>query len=130
MVKSILLTPFLASLTATEEQVLTACVYILGILTVCLSISAAVIFRKATRFVRHKATATLTVAIKWNLYGEAVIAAGTLLFSLAAHYGWLSDWSLLTQSIIRITMFLSTGLTTLHLVFVLLMTHYPKNRRI
>lgn len=92
---------------------ITMTIALLGVITVVLSFEAAWIFFRV-KTIRH--AQKVSNAIGWQLIGEAVIGAGTLLFSMGAHFGWLTDWSMMTQSLIRFTMFAATSATTFHLV--------------
>jgi len=92
----------------------TLTIFIMGTITVVMSMFVAVIF---DRFANQsgKVYRTLNLALKWQLIGEAIIGAGTLLFATAAHFGWLASWSIGLQSSIRFTMFFATCVTTIHL---------------
>ena len=57
----------------------------------------------------------LIEALWWQLIGEAVLGLGTLTFSVAAHFEWLENWSIFTQSALRFFMFAVASGTTLHL---------------
>lgn len=93
---------------------LTYLIVLLGTATVVLSLFVAVEFSLHKKNL-NKDSRRLTNALQWQLLGEAVIGAGTLSFAMAAHMGYLSEWPLWFQSMLRFTMFLATSLTTLHL---------------
>ena len=96
----------------------TLSIFIMGLATVILSIVVASYFSKhRTRVVSHDGR-RLSKALRWQLLGEAVIGWGTLVFAMAAHFGWLPAWSLYTQSGLRFAMFAATSITTLHLFLV------------
>lgn len=92
-------------------MIVTLTIFVLGIITVVLSIVVAAAFYVTSGHRSRK----LTLALTWQLIGEAVIGLGTLIFATAAHFGWLDHWSEATQSSIRLVMFLATSLTTVHL---------------
>lgn len=92
-------------------MIVTLTIFILGIVTVVLSVVVAVVFY----LTKSPHSRRLTLALAWQLVGEAVIGLGTLIFATAAHFGWLSQWSEELQSSIRLMMFLATSLTTMHL---------------
>lgn len=96
---------------------LTLTIMLLGSLTVFLSLFAAREFMKAAGSVDGSAK-HVSSAISWQLWGESVIGLGTLIFATAAHFDWLSSWSLAVQSGLRLTMFIATSVTTAHLCFV------------
>jgi hypothetical protein len=89
--------------------------FILGVVTVVLSIAVALMFfARGVQFGpgRNK---RFSYALTAQLIGESIIGFGTLVFAVAAHYGWLDNWSEETQSSIRLVMFLATSITTVHL---------------
>lgn len=89
--------------------------FIMGVATVLLSLTVgAIFFRRSCGFQPGQSKA-FSAALGWQLVGEAVIGFGTLLFTIAAHYDWLNEWSINTQSAIRFVMFFATSLTTWHL---------------
>jgi len=92
---------------------ITATIMSLGVATVILSVYAAFVFGgiKAKHDAEH-----VSKAICYQLFGEAVIGVGTLIFAIAAHFGWLDEWSQALQSSIRFCMFFATSATTYHLV--------------
>ena len=96
------------------NELLTLATFILGIATCVLSVLVALSFRKRRRAL-VKPAQQLTVALEWQLFGEAVIGLGTLIFATAAYVGILEHWSYAAQSGLRISMFLATSLTTIHL---------------
>lgn len=100
---------------------MTAIILILGLATVILSCVTARFFYKH-HVIRHSNSGSgrLANAIKWQLLGEAVIGFGTVIFAFAAHFGYLNDWSLMTQSTLRFIMFIATSVTTLHLLIVMM----------
>jgi hypothetical protein len=57
----------------------------------------------------------LTVALKWQLIGEALIGLGTLCFAIAAHTNHLPIIPVWVQSFLRFVMFFATSVTTIHL---------------
>lgn len=97
------------------EDIITGSIFAFGTMTVVLSLYSCYkfhIFRRAL----HGDANKLTSAIAWQLFGEAVIGAGTLTFAIAVHFGWLAHWHEYVQSSIRFVMFFATAATTLHLV--------------
>ena len=93
---------------------ITSIIFALGLITVVLSVLVARKFRRYSKDLdghSHK----LSKAISWQLVGEAVIGFGTLIFATAAHFGWLTHWSIEVQSSLRSVMFLATSVTTIHL---------------
>ena len=61
----------------------------------------------------------LTSALVYLLIGEACLGAGTLAFAVMAHTGHLPNVPIPIQSLLRLTMFLATALTTAHLYMVI-----------
>ena len=102
-------------------SIMTALIALMGVVTVALSMTVGLIFWRLRRLFeitdpqRRRDRQRLTIALAWQLFGEAVIGVGTLVFAIAAHRGWLPHWSIEAQSMLRVMMFLATGLTTLHL---------------
>lgn len=97
------------------DDVMTLFIFVLGLFTVALSIIAAVKFHRYTKGLVGRSK-MLSRAISWQLWGEAAIGLGTLIFAFAAFTGALDHWSTSLQSSIRFTMFLATSATTYHLV--------------
>ena len=97
---------------------LTLTIILLGTLTVLLSLFAAKEFLRRADELSERA-GSLSRAISWQLWGESVIGAGTLLFAAAAHFGFLNTWSPEFQNLLRLIMFSATSLTTLHLCLVI-----------
>ena len=62
----------------------------------------------------------LTGALAFMLLGEMLLGLGTLCFAIAAHSGHLPAIPLVSQSALRLFMFGSASLTTLHLFFVIM----------
>jgi hypothetical protein len=93
---------------------LTAIIVMLGTSTVFLSIGVAIKFQKLRNRVTGK-TCILSAAIYYNLLGEFVIGLGTLVFAVLAYSGKLPFISIEIQSLMRLTMFAATALTTAHL---------------
>lgn len=94
---------------------MTLFIFILGISTVAISLIVSVKFNTYKKTLNNRNAENLSKAICYQLIGEAVIGAGTLLFSAGAHFGWLDNWSMFTQSFIRFVMFFATATTTYHL---------------
>jgi sterol desaturase/sphingolipid hydroxylase (fatty acid hydroxylase superfamily) len=92
----------------------TLLIFIMGIATVVLSVVVSVKFASYSRELKNEDQG-LSRAISLQLLGEAVIGLGTLVFATAAHFGWLPDWPLRTQSTLRFVMFAATSVTTYHL---------------
>ena len=97
---------------------LTITILLLGTLTVLLSLFAAREFMRTAEKIKESPS-YLSAAISWQLWGESFIGAGTLLFAVAAHYGWLDSWSPEFQNTIRLAMFIATSITTAHLCLVI-----------
>jgi hypothetical protein len=101
-------------------EIITTIIFILGIMTVILSIVASFKFCGYRRKLQGSSK-KLSNAISWQLAGEAIIGLGTLIFASAAHYEVLPSWSIELQSLLRFIMFTATSLTTLHLMIVLIL---------
>jgi hypothetical protein len=99
------------------DHILTFLIVFMGAMTVLLSITVALKF--AGRGSSKVGGSILSKALSWQLYGEAVIGAGTLTFALAEWSGHLSGWSVETSSALRAVMFIATSTTTLHLFLVI-----------
>mgnify|MGYP003644160324 CR=1 FL=1 len=93
---------------------LTLLITILGLVTVFLSVKVALKFRNYTSNLIGDSKG-LTKALSLQLWGEAIIGLGTLVFAILAHLNMLSGISDDTQSLIRLLMFFATSTTTLHL---------------
>ena len=93
---------------------ITSIIFTLGMVTVILSAVVATKFRGYSKDLDGHSH-NLSRAISWQLVGEGVIGFGTLVFAAAAHFGWLSHWSIETQSTLRFIMFAATSATTVHL---------------
>ena len=94
---------------------MTLAIMLMGMLTVVLSIYAGIVFYRFSNS-SPNGKARLSGALMWQLYGEAVLGLGTVIFAAAAHNGSLPDWPLAAQSVLRFAMFLATSVTTMHLV--------------
>lgn len=90
---------------------------VMGVLTVILSLAIGLRFYRAKTRARSDRGRKLNSGLMWQLVGEAVIGAGTLLFTVAAFAGWHAQWSIYTQSAIRFIMFFATSSTTIHLLW-------------
>ena len=101
-----------------ETQILTNIIFILGIVTVLLSLIASKKFCSYRRSLDGP-PATLSNAVSLTLLGEAVLGLGTLIFATAAHYGVLPNWPIEVQSALRFVMLAGASGTTLHLMVVL-----------
>ena len=93
---------------------MTHLIVILGILTIALSMIV------ANKFLQHsknsKGTSSkLSRSLTGQLVGEAIIGLGTLAFAVLAHLGHLQHIPIEFQSMMRLTMFLATSATTIHL---------------
>lgn len=100
------------------DHILTFLIVFMGALTVILSITVALKFA-GQGGKSGIGGSRLSRALSWQLYGEAVIGAGTLTFAIAAWSGHLSGWSIETSSALRAVMFIATSTTTLHLFLVI-----------
>lgn len=89
-------------------------ILLLGSATCFLSVGVGLSFWKRQKNFQ-KAARRLTGALKWQLFGEAVIGAGTLIFAVAAYTGDLSHWTQEQNSALRSVMFIATSVTTIHL---------------
>ena len=96
-------------------QIFTTVTFLLGIITVVLSMIVALIFARRAVYFSEKRDKHFTWALALQLVGEAIIGTGTLVFAAATHFGWLAEWSGELQSVIRFIMFTATAFTTLHL---------------
>lgn len=92
----------------------TSVIFILGLITVILSILVALSFKTYSKSLDGHSK-NVSKAISLQLAGEAVIGFGTLIFATAAHFGWLPHWSVEIQSTLRFIMFAATSVTTIHL---------------
>ena len=97
---------------------MTLLILILGLISITTSMYAALLFLRYSRSLSGK-TRGLTRAIAYQLWGEMVMVLGTLVFTIAAHFGWLPDWSITRQSSLRFLMFFTACATTVHLVRVM-----------
>ena len=96
------------------DHFLTLTTLVLGLITCVVSVTVALIFYRQNN-TQSGDNSMLTRALSWQLLGEACIGGGTLVFTMAAYFGVLPGWPIDVQSYIRISMFLATSLTTLHL---------------
>ena len=93
---------------------LTLSIFVLGSITVFLSLVVSAKFIQYRKNLQGKPR-KLADAVAWQLAGEAVMGIGTLIFSVAAFMGILSNIETSIQSMIRFIMFFATGFTTIHL---------------
>lgn len=110
-----------------SHGLVTGAIFALGACTIVLSVIACIKFGKYTSHLRKPGrdavdnnAGRLTNAISWQLAGEAVIGAGTLMFAAAEFLGFLSKVSWGCTSLLRFVMFVATSATTLHLVRVII----------
>ena len=97
---------------------LTYMIVILGAATVALSLYVA--FSFLIKHVNMQGDSRkLTGALMLQLFGEAALGAGTLLFAILAHTGHLPHIPVALQSSIRLLMFAATAATTIHLFVVI-----------
>ena len=97
---------------------LTYMIVILGAATVALSLYVA--FSFLIKHVNMRGDSRrLTGALMLQLFGEAVLGAGTLLFAILAHTGHLPHVPIALQSSLRLLMFVATAATTIHLFVVI-----------
>lgn len=101
-----------------EHDVITGFIFLLGVLTLTLSIYSCVKFNAFSSKLSNSAS-KLSRAISLQLAGEAILGFGTLLFATAEFFGWLSGWSYEFTSSLRFVMFFATAFTTMHLVSVI-----------
>lgn len=94
---------------------ITAFIFALGVATVALSLYACCQFEKFRKQLSRDAD-RLSHALSWQLVGESVIGAGTLVFAFGEWAGLVDGWSVETKSTLRFVMFLFTAVTTFHLV--------------
>jgi hypothetical protein len=97
-------------------SVLTTFIAVMGAFSVVCSIHASIFFYQIVRGGRG-ATCRLSFALFVTLIGEAVVVFGTLIFSVAQHFGWIENWGVFTNSFIRFCMFASTSTTTCLLLY-------------
>lgn len=97
------------------ENTLTLSIFMLGVLTIVLSV---VVAFKFNRYKQHLGGGAhrLSSAISWQLLGEATLGMGTMIFSAAAYLEVLGSWSIELQSMLRFVMFFATSVTTWHLL--------------
>jgi len=97
---------------------LTYMIVILGAATVALSLYVA--FSFLIKHVNMQGDSRkLTGALMLQLFGEAALGAGTLLFAVLAHTGHLPHIPIALQSSLRFLMFAATAATTIHLFVVI-----------
>ena len=97
---------------------LTYMIVILGAATVALSLYVAFCF--LVKHVNMKGDGrALTGALMLQLFGEAALGAGTLLFAILAHTGHLPHIPVVLQSSLRFIMFGVTAATTVHLFVII-----------
>jgi len=101
------------------DHVISFITLLLGVATCALSISIAYIFHSLKLHNAESAVSRLADGIKWQIIGEAVLGAGTLVFTISAYTGHLPDWPIVLQNSIRIIMFFVAAFTTLKLYGVL-----------
>lgn len=101
-----------------QHDILTGFIFLLGLLTLALSIYSCVKFNAFSSNLSSSAS-KLSHAIALQLAGEAILGFGTLLFATAEFFGWLSGWSYEFTSFLRFVMFFATAFTTMHLVGVI-----------
>ena len=97
---------------------LTYMIVILGAATVALSLYVAFSFLIKHGHMRGDSR-RLTGALMLQLFGEAILGAGTLLFAIFAHTGHLPNIPIALQSSLRLLMFVATAATTIHLFVVI-----------
>lgn len=93
------------------QETLTFVIFSMGLSTVFLSAWVALVFR--SRFKRMKGDGrALGQAVYFQLIGEFIMAAGTLVFSVLAWQKILPHVSIEIQSSLRFVMFFATASTT------------------
>jgi len=97
---------------------LTYMIVLLGSATVGLSLYVAYAFLVSHIKNQNRSGSKLTAALLFQLLGEAALGGGTLLFAVLAHTGHLPNVPVSIQSLMRLTMFAVTALTTIHLYMV------------
>jgi len=97
---------------------LTYMIVLLGSATVGLSLYVAYTFLVSHIRNQNRSGSKLTAALLFQLLGEAALGGGTLLFAVLAHTGHLPSVPVSIQSLMRLTMFAATALTTIHLYVV------------
>ena len=95
----------------------TALIVIMGAATVVLSIFVAYKFKQQSRTL-GKASGKLSLALMFQLAGEACLGAGTLWFAVMAYLGQLPDVPIFVQSMVRVFIFSASSITTIHLYLV------------
>lgn len=93
---------------------LTFAIICLGGATVILSLAVAWRFFELSAVVRP-VSRPLAVALCCQLVGSAVIGSGCLAIAVAEQNGTISEWGGDLQSTLRLTMFMATAITTIHL---------------
>lgn len=101
---------------------LTLLIAVFGSLTVALSVFVAFQFHEHYKNLLGDSK-KLSFALSLQLAGEAIIGLGTLVFAYAAHFGYLPDWPVWFQSLLRLSMFTATAWTTWHLYKVIVFLH-------
>ena len=97
---------------------LTYIIVLMGAATVALSLYVAFCF--LVKHVNMRGDGRrLTGALMLQLFGEAALGGGTLLFAILAHTGHLPHVPIYLQSTLRLLMFGATAATTIHLFVVI-----------
>lgn len=95
-------------------NVMASAVIVLGLVTVVLALWVTRYFARAMPD-KNQHSRHLSRALQFQLIGESIISAGTLLFAIATYIGVLEHWSIYFVSAIRVVMFVASGLTTMYL---------------
>ena len=96
------------------QETTTFIIFAMGALTVFLSLWVAIVFRRQWHRMRGDGK-VLGKAIYFQLLGEFIMAAGTLVFSVLAWQDVLKNVSVEVQSSLRFVMFFATAATTFFL---------------
>ena len=97
------------------ELLITIVNILLGCATVVLSIVVGILFSLQAKNFANNKDKQFTFALAYQLFGEAALGLGTLVFAVGAYTGNLDGWSEAFQGLIRMAMFFATSATTLHL---------------
>lgn len=97
----------------------TATNVLLGAGAFCFSTYAALMMWFARNNIRSKLSFEFGMAICGMFAAEAILLGGTMVFTMAAHYGLDVGWTELTRSLIRTPMLLAAFVTSIHLVKVI-----------
>jgi len=100
-------------------ELFTATNVLLGTAAFSFSTYAAFLLWRAKRHVHARFSKQFGLAVTGMFAAEAVLLGGTMVFTVAAHFGLDTGWTEFTRSVIRTPMLLLAFLTSVHLVKVI-----------